>query len=103
MGEKSEWLRRGQFAEIIPVELKTISNWAFATRVVIWVGILVAGGILAAGYAPLTIVLGIVILGVGFAHSVELCHQALHNAEFTHPRLNEIIGVVLGSGFIRKR
>ena len=80
----------------IPVELKTISNWAFAARVVIWVGILVAGGILAAGSAPLTIVLGIVILGVGFAHGVELCHQALHNTGFTHPRLNEIIGVVLG-------
>jgi len=54
-----------QISKSIPVELKTISNWAFAARVAIWASILVAGGILTAGSAPLTIALGIVILGVG--------------------------------------
>jgi len=80
----------------IPVELKTISNWTFAARMATWAGILVAGGILTAGSAPLTVALGIVILGIGIAHGVELCHQALHNTGFTHPRLNEIIGMALG-------
>ncbi|NBB81462.1 MAG: fatty acid desaturase [Verrucomicrobia bacterium] len=80
----------------IPIELKEISNRTFGSRIAIWVGILMAGGVLAAGEAPLTIALGIALLGVGIAHGVELCHQALHNTGFTSPRLNEIVGVMLG-------
>lgn len=89
-------MNQGKQIRSIPVELKTISNRAFALRVGIWAALLVAGGILASGTVPLTIALGILLLGIGIAHGVELCHQALHNTGFTSTRLNEIIGVVLG-------
>jgi fatty acid desaturase len=39
---------------------------------------------------------GIVLLGMMFAHGVELQHQALHGQGFRHRRFNECVGVVLG-------
>ena len=62
----------------------------------IWASILLVGGLLSSGTATLTIAFGVVILGLGIAHGVELCHQALHNTGFTNSSLNEIIGVALG-------
>ena len=40
--------------------------------------------------------LGIVLLGVMFAHGVELQHQALHGQGFRHRGVNEFFGVLLG-------
>lgn len=88
-------MNQGKQIRSIPVELKTISNRAFALRVGIWAALLVAGGILASGTVPLTIALGFLLLGIGIAHGVELYHQELHNTGFTSKSLNEIIGVVL--------
>lgn len=41
-------------------------------------------------------VIGIAILGLMFAHGVELQHQVLHNQGFKNRTLNEIVGVLLG-------
>ena len=76
-------MHQGRQFKSIPVELKTFSNRVFAVRVAIWAALLVAGGLLAAGTVPLTIALGILLLGIGIAHGVELCHQALHNTGFS--------------------
>jgi fatty acid desaturase len=40
--------------------------------------------------------LGVVLLGVMFAHGVELQHQALHGQGFRHRAVNEFVGVLLG-------
>lgn len=39
---------------------------------------------------------GVVLLGVMFAHGVELQHQALHGQGLRHRRINECVGVLLG-------
>lgn len=41
-------------------------------------------------------VIGIFILGLMFAHGVELQHQVLHNQGFKNRTLNEIVGIILG-------
>jgi fatty acid desaturase len=42
-------------------------------------------------------VLGVIGLGLMFAHAVELEHQALHHLGFRNRRINEIVGIALGA------
>jgi fatty acid desaturase len=80
----------------IPAELKSVSNISFGWRALVWVAILSGGAYLASSQNAITISLGIVILGLGIAHGVELCHQALHNTAFTNGKANEILGLAMG-------
>ena len=89
-------MNEGPKIQSIPVELKAISNAAFTMRIFVWISFLLAGGLLSLQSNSLVVVLGIIILGIGIAHGVELCHQALHNTGFTSNKLNEIFGIALG-------
>lgn len=59
--------------------------------------VLTASGALLAlsSYWPAQIV-GVVLLGAMYTHTVELQHQCLHHSAFLDPRLHRIIGVPLG-------
>ncbi|WP_281316379.1 fatty acid desaturase [Polyangium sp. y55x31] len=59
--------------------------------------VLVAYGIRLATSGPLVLkIIGVVVLGLMFAHGVELQHQALHKQGFRNGKLNEIAGILLG-------
>ena len=73
-----------------------VSSMAFAWRVGLWAGMVVAGAWLTMPGDPWVRLLGLVLLGAGMAHGVELSHQALHHTGFQSRRLNEVLGVAMG-------
>lgn len=78
--------------------LKEISgpdNFLFAIKVLIYLSLIVSG-IYITHLGGSYWVAGILLLGLAFAHGVELQHQALHGAGFTSSVMNRIIGVILG-------
>jgi fatty acid desaturase len=73
------------------------ASLSFGMRVAAWALLVVGGAATAsmathwAGWA-----VGIVVLGVGMAHGVELTHQALHHTGFAFPALNKLCGIAMG-------
>ena len=78
-----------------PVELKPNSS-VFGMKIALWAVLLVWALEAALSASWFWSATGTVLLGLMFAHGVELQHQALHNSGFRSRRLNEFAGVVLG-------
>jgi fatty acid desaturase len=68
----------------------------FSLKLAIYFITLGCGILFALSALPLIKIIGVLLLGVIFAHGVELQHQALHNQGFRSKALNEIFGIVVG-------
>ena len=73
-----------------------VSSLAFGWRVIAWVTMIGIGALLTVQSDVAFWIAGIILMGLAFAHGVELSHQALHNTAFVNLRLNEVVGLVLG-------
>lgn len=80
----------------IETDLLVVSNWQFGWRCFVWIMMVGGGFYLSLRDELMIAAAGIVLMGFGIAHGVELCHQALHNTGFTHSRINEVFGVLMG-------
>lgn len=81
-----------------PDDLISISgpdNIMFLTKVSVYFG-LIACGLYVVLFEPINAVVGMLILGLAFAHGVELQHQALHGSGFSNPMITRVIGFILG-------
>lgn len=72
------------------------SNKIAIFKTSIWLTLILLGAILALQDHFIPTVLGTVILGVMFAHGVELQHQCLHNSLFSLKRINTVLGNIFG-------
>jgi fatty acid desaturase len=89
--------RRGRREPALPAAFYRVNPWIFAgklTLLLILLGIGAAGVLLSPGL--LQRVPFQVLLGVMFAHAVELQHQTLHGTAFRSTRANRRAGTVLG-------
>lgn len=68
---------------------------SFSIKLVLYVS-MIAGGITLSFSGGYHYWLGMFLIGLGFAHGVELQHQVLHGSAFLNRRLNNIVGFVLG-------
>ena len=68
----------------------------FGVKTAFWLLLLLHGCLIM--LLPYTVLglLGAVLVGLMFAHGVELQHQALHHTGFANRRLTEFVGVALG-------
>nr|WP_231936047.1 fatty acid desaturase [Burkholderia sp. Bp7605] len=79
------------------VDLKSRpSGIAFGLKLAVYATLIVHGAMFALSPHVVLKVLGVVLLGVMFAHGVELQHQALHYQGFRNKRFNIVSGVLLG-------
>lgn len=77
-------------------ELSQIRVWPFLWRSLLWASLIALGVywvVAASGWLQLP---GIVLLGLIYAHGVELQHQALHNTALPSKPWNRIFGFILG-------
>src|SRR5947199_6090306 len=95
--EKIEMLTVGR-----PLEDMNLSDFG-QIRIAPYLIRLLICALLAAGSVALVIttrgivsVVGMVLLGLVYAHAVELQHQALHNTAFPSKRWNRFVGYFLG-------
>lgn len=78
-------------------DLKSRSSDAiFLLKFMVYGASLLVGTYFALSTSALLQVLGTLILGLMFAHGVELQHQALHNQGLRERKSNDILGVILG-------
>jgi len=84
--------------ECISLEPKLFlaSNFAFGWRISLWALLLACAVRLVCSHIAVGELAGIVLLGLAFAHGVELQHQALHHSGFKWRPANDIIGTILG-------
>lgn len=75
---------------------EAIEGHRFAGKLIVAAGLIGAGGALVATRHPAGLVVGLVVLGLMYAHVAELQHETLHGLGFRNRRLNEAAGVVLG-------
>ncbi|MDI1431391.1 fatty acid desaturase family protein [Polyangium sorediatum] len=68
----------------------------FLLKVSIYLALVAYGARLATSDLLVLQILGVLTLGLMFAHGVELQHQALHKQGFRNGKLNEIVGILLG-------
>jgi fatty acid desaturase len=79
------------------MEFKTrISSITFAVKLLVLATLLCVGAFLALQNSLLLNLVGAIILGVMFAHAVELQHQCLHATAFRSKEWNLWIGRILG-------
>jgi fatty acid desaturase len=78
-------------------ELSQVRVWPFLSRVLVFLALVVGLSALAL-LSPSRIVafLAMVLLGLVYAHGVELQHQALHNTAFPSKFWNRAVGFFLG-------
>jgi fatty acid desaturase len=80
----------------IPHELYEIHPWTFVVK------LLILGGIVSLCVGTVLVAQGLValpaqiVLGIMYAHAVELQHQCLHGTAFRGKRLNRVVGIFLG-------
>ncbi|WP_437284350.1 fatty acid desaturase family protein [Sorangium sp. So ce406] len=72
------------------------SEVTFALKLSIYLILLAHGAQLALSSLLVFKIFGVVVLGLMFAHGVELQHQVLHRQGFRNKQLNELAGVLLG-------
>jgi fatty acid desaturase len=72
------------------------SEVVFSMKFAIYLSIITAATVALIQGGILLSIIATVILGVMFAHGVELQHQVLHGQGFRNRRLNDWVGVVLG-------
>jgi fatty acid desaturase len=72
------------------------SDVVFSLKLAIYFITLIHGCLFALSVSPFLKCFGIAVLGVMFAHGVELQHQALHYNGFKSKKWNEVFGVMLG-------
>jgi fatty acid desaturase len=72
------------------------SEVIFSLKLSIYIVSLVYGAQLALSNLLVLKILGVVVLGLMFAHGVELQHQALHAQGFRNKQWNELAGIILG-------
>lgn len=77
-------------------EFTTVSDSSFFVRTVIWLVMIIVGMMLSLSETHTYSFLGIILLGLGIAHGVELSHQALHNTGFSSSSLNTFFGILMG-------
>jgi fatty acid desaturase len=68
----------------------------FSLKLIVYLFLISLGALVASASSWAIRPFGIILLGLVFAHGVELQHEALHNLGFRSRRLNEIVGVLLG-------
>jgi fatty acid desaturase len=72
------------------------SDVVFSLKLAVYF-LLIIFGLVAINQGALLIkVVGTIILGVVFAHGVELQHQVLHNQGYRNRKINDFIGFILG-------
>ncbi|HEY5209543.1 MAG TPA: fatty acid desaturase [Stellaceae bacterium] len=69
---------------------------SFRGKLSIWAGLSVVGAALALSDGGWPAAGGIVLLGLMYAHGLELMHQCIHDAAFRDPAWNRAVGTVLG-------
>jgi fatty acid desaturase len=73
-----------------------VRGGVFAAKLAV-AAVLLAGGVLLTMQSGTWYrLLGVVLIGLMFAHAAELQHQALHNIGFRNQRANTIAGILLG-------
>jgi fatty acid desaturase len=77
-------------------EMNRVRSAPFTVRLLICVGLVALTIWLILGVGGLWGLLGTVILGLMYAHAVELQHQALHNTGFPSKAWNRGVGFLLG-------
>ncbi|HVR10130.1 MAG TPA: fatty acid desaturase [Thermoanaerobaculia bacterium] len=77
-------------------ELSRLRVLPFLSRVLLYLVLLVPAALLALSSAPAPALAGIVLVGLIYAHGVELQHQALHNSAFPSKSWNRFVGFLLG-------
>lgn len=77
-------------------EFSKLQVGPFLSRVIIFLVLCVAFSALAVLTSGILAFLGMVLLGLVYAHGVELQHQALHNAAFPSKWWNRFVGFFLG-------
>ena len=80
----------------LPKDLYLLNPKYFLIKFIIWIGLIFFGFFLLKSNYILLNILGVVMLGVVFAHGIELQHECLHNNAFNSEIANAIIGVILG-------
>jgi fatty acid desaturase len=68
----------------------------FLGSVLIYLALLIPAALLALASHPALALTGIVLVGLIYAHGVELQHQALHNSAFPSKSWNRFVGFLLG-------
>jgi fatty acid desaturase len=77
-------------------ELSRVRIWPFLWRLLLFVGLSVGLSALALTTTGALSVLAVILLGLVYAHGVELQHQALHNTAFPSRFWNRFAGFFLG-------
>lgn len=77
-------------------ELSRVKVWPFLWRLLLFVAMTVGFSVLALTTTGALSVLAVVLLGLVYAHGVELQHQALHNTAFPNRFWNRFAGFFLG-------
>jgi len=77
-------------------ELNRIKSAPFAIRLLICALLIAASIWLILEFGGILSAIGILSLGLMYAHAVELQHQALHNTAFPNKTLSRVIGFLLG-------
>lgn len=95
--ESEKRLKIGQPLEGLNMkELGKINPWYMNSRLIVIIA-LIAAGAAAALLGPVWLkVCGVVLLGLMYAHAVELQHQCLHNTAYQNNSWNRFVGVLLG-------
>ncbi|MEU9919218.1 fatty acid desaturase [Streptomyces sp. NPDC051001] len=75
---------------------RPVRGWVFSVKLAV-VGMLTASAAALIHLGTIwSLPLGIIVMGLTFAHAVELQHEALHSIGFRNPRANVVAGVILG-------
>jgi fatty acid desaturase len=77
-------------------EINRIKSTPFIVRLLICTGLIGLSIWLSLEFGGILGLLGMVILGLMYAHAVELQHQALHNTGFPNKTLSRVVGFLLG-------
>ena len=77
-------------------EISRVRGWPFLLRVLLYLVLAVGLGALSLATSGVISFLSMVLLGLIYAHGVELQHQALHNTAFPSKFWNRLVGFFLG-------
>jgi len=83
-------------ADIDLSKLTVINNARLVTKLLIVIALITVFVTLVLLTRGALLVLSMILLGLMYAHAVELQHQCLHNTGFRSRRLNRGVGIVLG-------
>jgi fatty acid desaturase len=77
-------------------EYSAVRVWPFLSRVLLYLALVAVCIAVIALTGPLPSILASLVLGLIYAHGVELQHQALHNTGFASKGWNRFVGFLLG-------